>query len=514
MTETTEIPIDQIISELSNNEKSILIALKKLQTSEPGELARKSGLKSDTDVMNAAYWLKVKNLVSITEKVKTEVSLKSKQYASRDLPERRALKILNKMDGLGSVKDLGKSKKLKESEIPIALGWLKKKGWAVISKQSGDTVVEISSKGKDALSHKGPDEEMVIRLGEAGVIDAEKLDPKILKMLRSRKELIVQKDVVEYTIGLTDLGRVISQADIKIKPQVSQLTPEHIQSGSWENVELRKYDIQTFAPAYYGGKLHPMTAVILEIRKIFLNMGFSEIEGDFIESCFWNMDALFTAQDHPVRDLQDTLYLDKPGKIGLPEEKIVKKVRAMHEHGGDIGSRGWQYVWSNDEAEQALLRTHTTCNTIQYLAEHPEDNCKVFSIGRVFRKETITFKHLPEFTQIEGIVMEEEASFPMLIGVLKEFYKRMGFEKVQVRPAYFPYTEPSMEVWVEFKGKWMELGGSGIFRPEVTAPFGIKHPVLAWGLGLERLAMMRLDQKDIRQLYISDLGWIRDTAIL
>ena len=102
----------------------------------------------------------------------------------------------------------------------------------------------------------------------------------------------------------------------------------------------------------------------------------------------------------------------------------------------------------------------------------------------------------------------------MLIGVLKEFYQRMGFEKVQVRPAYFPYTEPSMEVWVEFKGKWMELGGSGIFRPEVTAPFGIKHPVLAWGLGLERLAMMRLDLKDIRQLYISDLGWIRDTSIL
>jgi phenylalanyl-tRNA synthetase alpha chain len=418
------------------------------------------------------------------------------------------------MDGLGSVKELSKSKKLKKSEIPIALGWLKKKGWAVISKQSGDTVVELSQKGKDALSYKGPDEELVAQLGEAGVLDAEKLDQKILKMLRSRKELVTLKDVVKYTIGLTDLGRVISAADIKIKPQVSQLTPEHIQSGEWENVELRKYDIQTFAPAHYGGKLHPMTVEIQEIRKIFLNMGFSEIEGDFIESCFWNMDALFTAQDHPVRDLQDTLYLDAPAEIKLPDKDTVKRVKNMHESGGDIGSQGWGYDWKEEEARRSLLRTHTTVNTIRYLSEHPEPPVKVFSIGRVFRKESITFKHLPEFTQIEGIVMEESASFPMLIGVLKEFYKRMGFEKVQVRPAYFPYTEPSMEVWVEFKGKWMELGGSGIFRPEVTAPFGIKHPVLAWGLGLERLAMLRLDLKDIRQLYISDLGWIRDTSIL
>jgi phenylalanyl-tRNA synthetase alpha chain len=139
---------------------------------------------------------------------------------------------------------------------------------------------------------------------------------------------------------------------------------------------------------------------------------------------------------------------------------------------------------------------------------------KVFSIERNFRNETLDSTHLPEFYQIEGIVMEENASFPMLIGVLKEFYHRMGFEKVKVRPAYYPYTEPSMDVIVWFNDTWLELGGSGIFRPEVTEPLGVKHPVLAWGLGLERLAMLKLGMNDIRKLYISDIDWLRKVPMI
>ncbi len=90
----------------------------------------------------------------------------------------------------------------------------------------------------------------------------------------------------------------------------------------------------------------------------------------------------------------------------------------------------------------------------------------------------------------------------------------MGFEKVRCRPGYFPYTEPSMEVDVFWNNQWMELGGSGIFRPEVTEPIGVKHPVLAWGLGLERLAMLKFGLKDIRDLYISDLGWLRKKPLI
>jgi phenylalanyl-tRNA synthetase alpha chain len=195
----------------------------------------------------------------------------------------------------------------------------------------------------------------------------------------------------------------------------------------------------------------------------------------------------------------------------INDKETMNRVKAIHEDGGDTESIGWGSDWSREVAQQALLRTHTTVGTIRYLSEHSEPPIRVFSVGRVFRREALDATHLPEFTQVEGIIVEPEANFGMLIGVLKEFYRRMGFPDVRVRPAYFPYTEPSMEVEVKFGDSWLELGGSGIFRPEVTAPFGIDCPVLAWGLGLERLAMLRLGIKDIRMLYQSDLQWLKET---
>jgi phenylalanyl-tRNA synthetase alpha chain len=197
----------------------------------------------------------------------------------------------------------------------------------------------------------------------------------------------------------------------------------------------------------------------------------------------------------------------------LEDEEIVQKVKAVHETGGDTGSLGWRYAWCREEAERALLRTHTTVNTIKYLAKHPDPPTKVFCISRVFRNESIDMTHLPEFQQIEGIIMEEGANFDMLVCTLKDFYHRMGFDKVRVRPGPFPYTEPSLEVDVYYNGSWMELGGAGVFRPEVTGPLGIKHPVLAWGLGFERLAMLKWNLKDVRELYVTDLDMLRQNPI-
>jgi phenylalanyl-tRNA synthetase alpha chain len=110
--------------------------------------------------------------------------------------------------------------------------------------------------------------------------------------------------------------------------------------------------------------------------------------------------------------------------------------------------------------------------------------------------------------------MEEGANLRQLIGVLKEFYAKMGFAEVTVRPSFYPYTEPSLDVAVWYNNKWLELGGAGIFRLEVTKPWGIESPVLAWGLGLERLAMMKLGLKDLRELYISDVEWLRNAPLI
>ena len=211
-------------------------------------------------------------------------------------------------------------------------------------------------------------------------------------------------------------------------------------------------------------------------------MGFARSKGQIIQSSFWNFDALFQPQDHPAREMQDTFYLDT--KAEIPD---YTKVKEMHECGGGVGSTGWGGRWSPEVARQEVLRTHTTGVTIKYLAEHPRPPIKAFGIDRVYRREAIDATHTPEFEQLEGIVMDEGVTFCHLLGILKEFYAKMGFEEVRFRPGYFPYTEPSVEPEVFIDGLgWVELGGAGVFRKEVTAPFGIEHPVLAWGLGVSQ----------------------------
>jgi phenylalanyl-tRNA synthetase alpha chain len=254
-----------------------------------------------------------------------------------------------------------------------------------------------------------------------------------------------------------------------------------------------------------------MQKIIQRTREIFLEMGFTEIRGPIVETAFWNFDALFQPQDHPAREMQDTFYLSNPQEGGLPAKSVVEKVAKVHENGWTTGSRGWGYEWSADEARRLVLRTHTTSETIKYLSEHKTPPLKVFSVDRVYRNEKVDYKHLAEFHHIEGIVMDKQVTFRDLMGTLKEFYRKLGLKKVQFWPSYFPYTEPSAQstVYVPKLKMWIELCGMGMFRPEVLAPIGIRYPVLAWGGGLERLAMLELDVDDIRLLYKNDLGWIR-----
>jgi phenylalanyl-tRNA synthetase alpha chain len=199
----------------------------------------------------------------------------------------------------------------------------------------------------------------------------------------------------------------------------------------------------------------------------------------------------------------------------LPGEELVDAVRRTHETGGETGSLGWRYGWSVDLARKVVLRTHMTAGTIRALAADPNPPRKVFAVGPVFRRETVDYKHLPVFHQVDGIIVDEQATFATLLGTLRAFYRKMGFGRFQFRPAFFPYTEPSVEVfvWAEGKRDWVEMGGAGVFRPEVTRPVGCRVPVLAWGLGLERLAMFRYQLSSIGELYRARLGWLKETPI-
>lgn len=238
--------------------------------------------------------------------------------------------------------------------------------------------------------------------------------------------------------------------------------------------------------------------------------------GNLVESGFWVFDSLFTAQDHPVREMQDTFYL-KGIKSGLPDKKIVEGIKKAHE-GGTDGSHGWNQKWTEDGAKKVLLRTHTTCLSAKKLMKIGKDlkenvPAKYFALGKCFRNETVDWSHGFEFVQTEGIVIDEDANFKQLIGYLTEFYKKMGYEKVRVRPAYFAYTEPSLEVDVfhPVHKKWIELGGAGMFRPEVTIPmFGRHIPVLAWGQGMDRIIMEYFKITDLRDMYKNDINQLRE----
>ncbi len=502
-----------VAAELSYLEKRVLLTLKEVGKASPEEVQARGKFKQLVEVMNAASWLQAKGLVTMRERVVRSYRLARAELARRALPERRALKAALKK-GRIPVPDLQKRCRFDDKELAIALGWLRRKGWAHVEKGSGGSVLVVTEAGRRAGEGKTPDEALLARLAKEELTEDD-VDPKLLKDLRSRQELVRERERVRREISLTPSGEKVVAAGLVLKQEAAQVTTDLLKDGKWREVDFRRYDAKAFAPLVWPGKRHVLAAYLEKIRRIFLDMGFTEIGGDFVQSAFWNYDALFQPQDHPARELHDSFYLSRPETVPLPDEAIVRRVADAHETGGGTGSRGWRYAWQRREAERALLRSHTTPITLKWLSEHPDPPQKGFIVGRNFRVDAIDWKHLPEFHQIEGVVMEEGANLAGLLGTIEEFYTRFGFTRVKFRPGYFPYTEPSMEPEGQLPdGRWMELGGSGIFRPEVTAPMGLRAPVLAWGLGLERLIMALEGIPDIRQLYLSDLDWLRDHEVI
>ena len=455
--------------------------------------------------VGAGHGLQNHGLVDVDEEVLREISL---DVAGEDAHQNGLLehRIWSWMNGLDegaspSMKDLQEA--FERHEAGPGVGLLKQLG---VSLEGGLLVASNPDEITNIITQRT---EFLASLPAL----ADTLDPAMLDHFSARKNLVkaVERTVRHWT--LTPEGQAVSSDELQETVVITDLTPELLQGDAWKTAEFRAFDVSLEAATPRTGRSHPMQALIERIRAIFLEMGFSELVDDYVQSAGWNMDALFIPQDHPAREMQDTFYLDQPSTIEL-DEGVMQAWKAIHEHGGETGSTGWGGSYSTDVSKRPLLRTHTTVNTIQYLAEHPTEACRVFSVDRVFRKEAIDRTHLPEFHQIEGIIMEEDANLQMLVTTLKTFYAKMGYPEVRVRPAYFPYTEPSLEIEVKWRGKWLELGGAGIFRPEVTEPLGITSPVLAWGMGLERLAMLVLGLDDIRQLYISDLEWLRNQPIL
>lgn len=499
---------------LREHEQKTLLALQKLKgRARVAQIIETSGL-AHAAVMRAALTLAERKLVTVHEQKQRIVTLtqEGKLYAEKGLPERGTLEMTYRRGGEIPISDIPHEVDIPPGAIPVALAWLTKKHWATINREKG--TIAVTQEEKPPL---GDDELLLKLLAKKDSAIVEEFDKSLQQaaIILKRRKLAKMKEKTLQELELTDAGWQLVKKGLQIVSEISQLTPELVASGKWREVKLRKFDVTVAGPEFYPAKIHPLQQVIQRAREIFLEMGFTEIRGPLVETAFWNFDALFQPQDHPAREMMDTFYLANPKAGGLPKKSVVEAVAKTHENGWITGSRGWGYKWSPEEAKRLVMRTHTTAETIKHLSEHKKPPIKVFSVDRVYRNEQVTYKNTAEFHQIEGIVVGKGVTLRDLMGTLKTFYAKFGLKKVKFWPCYFPYTEPSAEatVYVPKLKRWIELCGMGMFRPEVLVPMGIKYPVLAWGGGLERLAMLQLGLDDIRLLYGNRLSWIRRTPI-
>jgi phenylalanyl-tRNA synthetase alpha chain len=444
-----------------------------------------------------------------------------KHILERGLPERRAIKHLAQQNEKLRIADFLEWAKGEDIAVNDVFKWGGERKWIDRIKADNGVYVVLTALGKQAIGVKDDDEcALEETYGREGRIFLDELAPNINRdrvssLLSKRPELAKIKKRTERDLKLTNKGAEVLKLRVRKIVERNTLTPEDLESGAWKEIKLRPYDVKLAAKDVYPAKIHPLRKIIEQTRRAFLEMGFAEVVSPMVESAFWNFDALFQPQDHPARDMQDTFYMLHPAEVPLPDAKIVQPVQQTHENGWTTGSEGWGYKWSPERSKQVVLRTHTTAATIRALAANPNPPGKFFCVGWTYRNETISFKHLPVFHQVDGIIIDEEANLASLMGTLQEFYSKMGFGRVKFKPAFYPYTEPSVDVvvYMESRGKWLEMGGAGIFRPEVTLPLGCNYPVLAWGLGIERLAMLRFGLSDIRELYRPSLDALEEVPL-
>lgn len=483
---------------------------------ELGEVVKLTGI--DQAQVSAAATEAAKNgFFAIQERERDELVVSEGAIALIDarLPEQRAVDAVT---GNGSTMQMAafveRASGTGQFAVSEALKWSAARGWLLKEKDATGLKITLTDSGRSALRDNLSDVDLaaIKKAASSGSLFIDELPEndrqRVRDLLSSRPELARIKKRTERTAEFVGKGLDAWRTRVRKVIERNTLTPEDLESGAWREIKLRPYDVTLAARDVYPAKIHPLRKIIEQTRRAFLEMGFAEVVSPMVESAFWNFDALFQPQDHPAREMQDTFYMRHPAEAALPDAKIVDPVKRTHEDGWETGSEGWGYTWSPERSKQVVLRTHTTAATIRALAQNPNPPGKFFCVGWTYRNETISFKHLPVFHQVDGIIIDEEANLASLMGTLQEFYSKMGFGRVKFKPAFYPYTEPSVDVvvYMESRNKWIEMGGAGIFRPEVTLPLGCKHPVLAWGLGIERLAMIRFGVSDIRELYGTSLS--------
>jgi phenylalanyl-tRNA synthetase alpha chain len=498
---------------LRTHEMKLLSALEQLGGKTSVEKLTNQTKLSDAAVMRTALTLQEKNLAKIHAQPQTIIKLctEGETHAQKGLPERRLANAVASLGGKARLDKATEEAGLTPKFRQIALGWIIRKKWAVYDSKTNTLQIADSK----AIIPEGNDEKLLHHLQGKNQTPLSTLSRELqpaVQTLKKRK-LLTTEDKTRRIIEITTKGKEAAKQGKTIPEEVTQLTPELIITSKWRSTKLQKYNIKAPVAKTWSGKKHPYLSFLEEVRTKLVTLGFKEMTGTQVETSFFNFDALYTPQDHPAREEVGIYFVKDPQYSDISAYKTAAaNIKATHENGWKTGSTGWQYKYSTQEAKRLILRGHGTCLSARTLLRKDlEIPSKHFSIARCYRPEVVDKTHLSEFNQVEGIVIDEKLALRDLLGVLEKFALEIaGADEVRFKPDYFPFTEPSVELSAYKEGYgWIEFGGSGIFRPEVTLPLGIEVPVIAWGLGIDRLFMMRAGVDDIRCIFSQSLDWLR-----
>lgn len=476
------------------------------------QLQESSGMKQE-EILRAMHWLENKEVLTTQRTMTKHILLASNgvAYQKNGLPERRMLQAL--ATAPMTIAEVSKKASLNQQEVGISLGVLKNKQ-AIIMEQGS---MQLSEQGKALLKQQFDEEKLLKKLVTPITWDVlSASESKAAESLLRRKDIVMITEKTEITITLTQLGEKLSRQKINAE-FLDTITPTMLQNGSWKGKEFRAYDVESNVPRIVAGKKHHYRFFLDEMRKKFLSFGFAECEGPVVENEFWDMDALFMPQFHSARDIHQGYAIKEPKYDDTLSKEVVKRVKAAHEHGFGTGSKGWRYEFDTTRTAKYILRTQDTAISARTLASKDlKIPGKYFQMSRCFRYDVIDATHLSDFNQVGGFVVEENINFGHLKALLKMFAEEFAeTDQIKIVPGYFPFTEPSAELFAKHPDLgWIELGGSGMFRPELVKPLvGKDVPVIAWGLGIDRIAMFKLGLKDIRSLFSHDLEFLRECRV-
>jgi phenylalanyl-tRNA synthetase alpha chain len=442
-----------------------------------------------------------------------ELTELGREQEQQGTPAHRIFTLL-KDEGSKTLPELADALSLERSEVGKAFGQLSKAGFVTMG---AENQAEASA---DTLGGEFLIQSELLKRGSTDLLEESELSGQerdaMAKMAKKRAAAnaafrIIERE--EITWELTDTGLKAKEILLEAKisgEETGQLTREMLLSGSWRTATFRPYGLGAPTARIIPGRRNPYANYLTWVKDKLTSLGFEEFDGPLVESEFWNGDALFMPQFHSARDIHDVYYVKEPVHRTSIEEPWLSQVAQTHEDGWKTGSRGWGYTFDHEFTLRQVLRSQGTVLSAKQLTNAKVPG-KYFGVVRCFRYDQVDATHGADFYQTEGIVLGDEVNLKTLLGLLKMFAEEIaGAEEVKYVPGYFPFTEPSIEVHIKHPVLgWFELGGSGIFRPEVTKALGIDVPVLAWGLGIDRMALMHLGLNDLRDLFSANVEAVR-----